>query len=108
VQSAPCKDVLSFHSCTVRLDTVETFIYLTGAQLDCSKNIKIYIKIYMRGAHVNFNVKIYKGGYTLVTLPRIVTPYRDSVDRTRDRVTYQKKKSRCTFRPAQTVTVSSL
>jgi len=31
-----------------------------------------------------------KGGYTLVTLPRIVTPYRDSVDGTRARVTYQK------------------
>ena len=31
-----------------------------------------------------------KGGYTLVTLPRTVTPYRDSVDGTRDRVTYQK------------------
>jgi hypothetical protein len=31
-----------------------------------------------------------KGGYTLVTLPRIVTPYRDSVDETRDRVTCQK------------------
>ena len=31
-----------------------------------------------------------KGGYTLVTLPRIVTPYRDSVDGTRGRVTYQK------------------
>jgi hypothetical protein len=30
------------------------------------------------------------GGYTLVTLPRIVTPYRDSVDGTRDLVTYQK------------------
>ena len=30
-----------------------------------------------------------KGGYTLVTLPRIVTSYRDSVDGTRDRVTYQ-------------------
>jgi hypothetical protein len=30
-----------------------------------------------------------KGGYTLVTLPRIVSPYRDSVDGTRDRVTYQ-------------------
>jgi len=29
-----------------------------------------------------------KGGYTLVTLPRIVTPYRDSVDGTRARVTY--------------------
>jgi hypothetical protein len=33
---------------------------------------------------------IAKCGYTLVTLPRIVTPYRDSVDGTRDRVTYQK------------------
>jgi hypothetical protein len=31
-----------------------------------------------------------KGGYTLVTLPRIITPYRDSVDGTRDRVTCQK------------------
>ena len=31
----------------------------------------------------------YTGGYTLVTLPRIVTPYRDSVDETRARVTYQ-------------------
>jgi hypothetical protein len=30
------------------------------------------------------------GGSTLVTLPRIVTPYRDSVDGTRARVTYQK------------------
>jgi hypothetical protein len=30
------------------------------------------------------------GGYTLVTLPRIVTPYRDNVDGTRARVTYQK------------------
>jgi len=31
-----------------------------------------------------------KGGSTLVTLPRIVTPYRDSVDGTRARITYQK------------------
>ena len=30
-----------------------------------------------------------KGGYTLVTLPRIVTLYRDSVAGTRDRVTYK-------------------
>ena len=28
-----------------------------------------------------------KGGYKLVTLPRILTPYRDSVDGTHDRVT---------------------
>ena len=32
----------------------------------------------------------FKGGSTLVTLPRIVTPYRNSVDGTRARVTYQK------------------
>jgi hypothetical protein len=32
----------------------------------------------------------FKGGYTLVTLTCIVTPYRDSVDGTRYRVTYQK------------------
>jgi len=31
-----------------------------------------------------------KGGYTLVTLQRTVTPYRDTVDGTRDHVTYQK------------------
>ena len=31
-----------------------------------------------------------QGGYTLVTLPRVVTPYRDSVDEIRARVTYQK------------------
>jgi hypothetical protein len=34
--------------------------------------------------------EIHKGGFTLVTLPRIVTPYHDSVDGTRARVTYQK------------------
>ena len=33
---------------------------------------------------------VFKGGSTLVTLPLIVTPYRDSVDGTRVRVTYQK------------------
>ena len=29
---------------------IKCFIYPTNAQLDCSKNVKIYIKIYMRGA----------------------------------------------------------
>ena len=33
---------------------------------------------------------LFKRGSTLVTLPRIVTPYRDSVDGTRARVTFQK------------------
>ena len=36
------------------------------------------------------SVSVCNGGYTLVTLLRIVTPYRDSVDETRARVTYQK------------------
>ena len=31
-----------------------------------------------------------RGGYALVTLPRTVTPYRESVDETRARVMYQK------------------
>ena len=31
-----------------------------------------------------------KDGYTLVSIRRTVTPYRDSVDGTRDRVTYRK------------------
>ena len=44
-----------FHSCTVHLDTIESFIYPTDAQLDCSKNVKIYIKMYMRGAPTCFN-----------------------------------------------------
>jgi hypothetical protein len=35
-----------------------------------------------------FTYKDSKGEYTLVTLPRVVTPYRDSVDETRVRVTY--------------------
>jgi len=33
---------------------------------------------------------LFKGVFTLVMLPRIVTQNRDSVDGTRDRVTYQK------------------
>ena len=42
-------------------------------------------------AHVHVRLAKYpKGGHTLVTLPRIVTPYRDSVGGTRARVTCQK------------------
>ena len=38
----------------------------------------------------NVLIALFKGRYTLVTLPRIVKPNRDSVDGTRDLVTYQK------------------
>jgi hypothetical protein len=40
--------------------------------------------------HCRITLRTPKFGYTLVTLPRIVTPYRDSVDGIRDRVTCQK------------------
>ena len=36
------------------LDTTESFIYPTDVQLDCSKSVKIYIEIYMRGAPTCF------------------------------------------------------
>ena len=61
------KDALeSSHSCTVHLDTIESFIYPTDAQLDCSKNVKIYIKIYMRGAATCFGFsQPSSGGYCM-------------------------------------------
>ena len=40
-------------SITVR-NIIEYFIYPTDAQIDCSKNVKIYIKFYMRGATTCF------------------------------------------------------
>jgi hypothetical protein len=39
---------------------------------------------------LNWRLQVRVIDYTLVTLPRFVTPYRDSVYGTRDRVTYQK------------------
>jgi hypothetical protein len=47
-------NTFSFHSATVHIDTIESFIYPTDAQPDCSKNVKIYIKIYMRGTATCF------------------------------------------------------
>jgi hypothetical protein len=38
-----------------------------------------------------------KAGYTLVTLPRTVIPYRDCVDGTRDHVTYKKLVTRSRY-----------
>jgi hypothetical protein len=32
--------ITSFHSCTVHLDTIESFNYPTDAQLDCFKMLK--------------------------------------------------------------------
>jgi len=42
---------------------------------------------FIYGSNSKVTITKSKGGSTLVTLPRDVTPYRDSVDGTRDRVT---------------------
>jgi hypothetical protein len=46
--------IKNLHSFTLHLDTIESFIYPNDAQLDYSKNTKIYIEIYMRGAATCF------------------------------------------------------
>jgi len=38
----------------VHIDTIEFFIYPTDAQLECSKIVKFYVTIYMRGAPTCF------------------------------------------------------
>ena len=35
----------SFHSCTVHLDTIESVIYPTDTQLDCSKMLKFKFRV---------------------------------------------------------------
>jgi len=45
---------------------------------------------HLSAVHILRLCSIFKGGYTLVMLLRIVTPYRDSVYETRDQIMYQK------------------
>jgi len=52
----------------VHLDTMESFIYPTDAQLDCSKNVRIYIKIYIRGAATCFGFSQPSSGELLYVL----------------------------------------
>jgi hypothetical protein len=47
----------NWHRCCHYLyKVIESFIYPTDAQLSCSKNVKIYIKIYMKGAPTCFGL----------------------------------------------------
>jgi hypothetical protein len=50
---------------------------------------KRYLRIFQT-ANIGKVKRRGNGGYTLITLPRTETPYRDNVDGTRDHVTYQK------------------
>jgi len=61
------------HSCTVHLDTIESFIYLTDAQLDCSKNVKIYIKIYMRCAATCFDFSHPSSGSYCMCFAKVIS-----------------------------------
>jgi hypothetical protein len=107
--SSPSGVYLFFHFCEnawYYLCCSVVLVVLFGCYLCCSMYC-LYVNVYCHRVtnqlqlinHIIYSVwylalsvqLVYcKVGYTLVTLPRIVTPYRDSVDGTRDRVTYQK------------------
>jgi len=57
------------HSCTVHLDTIESFIYPNDAQLDCSKNVKIY----MRGAPTCFGFSQPSSGSYYVCFAKVIS-----------------------------------
>jgi hypothetical protein len=57
----------------VHLDTIEFFILLTDAQLDCPKNIKIYIKIYMRGAPTCYGFPQPSSGSYYMCFAKVIT-----------------------------------
>jgi len=50
---------------------IESFIYPTDAQLDCSKNVKIYIKLYIRGAPTCFGFHNHHQGATVCALLKL-------------------------------------
>jgi hypothetical protein len=50
---------------------IKSFIYPTDAQLNCSKNINIYIKIYMRGAATCFGFSQPSSGVTVCALLKL-------------------------------------
>jgi hypothetical protein len=57
----------------MHLDTVESFIYPTDAQLDCSKNVKICIKIYMRGAPTCFSISHPSSGSYCMCFAKVIS-----------------------------------
>jgi len=57
----------------VYLDTIESFIYPTDAQLDCSKNVQIYIKIYMRVAATCFGFSQPSSGIYYTCFAKVIS-----------------------------------
>jgi len=48
-------------------------MYPTDAQLDCFKNVKIYIKIYMRGAPTCFGFSQPSSGRYYMCFPKVIS-----------------------------------
>jgi hypothetical protein len=70
--------------------TVHRFLFSCAVHsYKMSLSVLVAVCCLLNRIHASYFVS-FKDGYKLVTLPRIVTPYRDSVDGTRARVTYQK------------------
>ena len=66
-------DIVFFHNCPVHLDTIESFIYPTDAQLDCSKSVKIYVKIYMRGVPTCFGFSQPSSGSYYMCFAKVIS-----------------------------------
>jgi len=52
---------------------MESFIDPTDAQLDCSKNVKIYIKIYKRGAPTCFGFSQHSSGSYYMCFAKVIS-----------------------------------
>ena len=71
--------------CVVRQSTyihTQSFIYPTDAQPDCSKNVKIYIKIYMIGAATCFGFPQPSSGSYYMCFAKVISikPYPANVE----------------------------
>jgi len=65
--------VRNFVLCTEIINTliIQSFIYPNDAQIDCSKNAKLYIKIYMRGVSTCFGFHNLHQGATICDLLKL-------------------------------------
>jgi len=57
----------------MHLDTIDSFIYPTDAHIDCCKNAKIYIKIYMRGAPTCFGFSHPSSGSYYMCFAKVIS-----------------------------------
>jgi hypothetical protein len=61
-----------FHSCTVHLDTIDSFIYPTDAQPECPKMLKFTLKLYMRVAPTCFGFLQLSSGSCYMRFAKVI------------------------------------